>query len=354
MLLAAIGAAYIVVWPTRDGPIMHSDSYEYLSAATIVAERNPLTDRDNSLLYFAPLYPFVLGGLARSVHVSIENAARTVSAGVFGLNIYLAGRIVYAATASAGAGAMTSLVLLASPRFRLDHAEALSDSLFALLCQAAVFGLMRYEISGTRRWIAMAALTAGMSSFTRHIGYATVMATTVALVYLACRSARQARRWPTLVMIVGFTGVGLIPSFLWHWRNLAIHGVLAGSDAPKSKLTLLEAVSRLTADTGQYWSWSTSSTPADALVLTAVLATAVVGAIWVNSEHANRGLFGAWVFASTYAVALAVSATTLKVQWRSEYGEPWFIVLNGLFIAGCHALIPHVRRIRSESLHWRS
>jgi hypothetical protein len=334
-LAAIIGAAYIFFWATRNGPVMHSDSYEYFNAATIVAEGKALSERDNSLLYFPPLYPFVLGGLVRGLHVSVENAARLLSAIVLGLNTYLAGTMLRAATGSAGAGAVASVILLASPRFRLDHAEALSDPLFTLFFQMAALAVFLYDRSGSRRWIAIAALMAGLSAFTRYVGYATVIAVGVGLLYPAYRKVEGSERWRRFALILGLTGLASVPNIAWHWRNLMLHGVIAGGDLPKGDLTLTRSVSMLTVDTGRYWSWSISPSPIHPVVAVIVLVVAVVG----TRRSRGASLSPYWLFAGVYAASLVASASALNAMWRTEYGEPLFVMLNAVFVASCRSVV---------------
>lgn len=345
-MLAVVGAAYIFFWATRNGPVMHSDSYEYFNAATLVADGKALVERDNSLLYFPPLYPFVLGGVMRAAHLPVESAAKLLSAIILGLNVYVAGTMLRAATGSAGAGALASLILLASPRFRLDHAEALSDPLFTLFFQMAALAVLRYDAcltagltrpalrSSSRRWIAVAALMAGMSAFTRYIGYATVVAVSLALLQSAYNRSRGPERWRTMALIAGLVGLGVVPNIAWHWRNVVLHGVLAGGDLPKADLTFGHSVSMLAADTGRYWSWSISPSPMHTAVAVIVLIIAITGA------RRSRGvsLSPYWLFAGVYAASLIASASALNAMWRTEYGEPLFVMINAVFVAGCQIL----------------
>ncbi len=359
-IVGLVGAVYILAWAARNGPIMHSDSYRYFEAATLIVDGKALVSREFALLYFPPFYPLLLGAMV-VFGVSLMRAAVLLNAAIFGLNIHLAGTTLRRATGSAGAGAIVALVLLASARFRLDHVEALSDPLFTLLCQTSVLALIAYERAfnassligaartgsenGTggrpvrraaatraaRRWMVVATVAAGLSAFTRLVGYVTMIAVGLALCRLVRLKFPRRQRWRELVWIAALTGISALPIAAWHARNLVVHGVARGSELGGNELTAAESVINLVAHTGRYWSLSTSPSPAHGFVALGLLGVAMAG--MRRGGPGGRYLSSSWIFAAIYSVGLIASTSALNALWRSEYAQPLFVVLNSLVVA---------------------
>jgi hypothetical protein len=336
---------------------MHSDSYEYFNAATLFAEGRAIGTRDNSLLYFPPFYPILLASSSRIGFMTIERAAVLLGAAIFGLNIYLVGYAVRRMTGSAGAALAASLIVMISARSRLDHAEALSDPLFTLLCQISLIALIEFGHRPSRGWMAAATGAAGFSMLTRFVGASTVIAAGLALMASTWRAQMsRATQWRDVCWILAFCALSVVPCLAWIARNQALHGVWAGgTDLFAGDLSAQSSVTSLVLDLGRYWSLSVNPTWWSGVIAAVVVLVALAG-LPAQIRGGFERVGPHWIFLAVYAASLLASASVLDARWRSEYALPLFVTLHALLVASCRSLLVRQRWVSSvcQSELWTS
>jgi hypothetical protein len=222
--LVAAGGAPAVLMAARRGPGASSDSAHYVAAARSLAEGRGYTERDGfgryaPVTHWPPLYPAALA-LPALAGADPLWAAPALGSALFALTLLLIGRMVYRRTGGSLPAALFAALAALSvvDMFRI-HVMVWSEPLYIPLALLALYALARHLDAPARRWLIVAALSAGAAFMTRYAGLALVAAGSLAL--LLWRSGAWRRR---LMDGVLFGAGACLPMALWMGRNLAVGG----------------------------------------------------------------------------------------------------------------------------------
>ncbi len=217
VLPALFGAAVLAV-AARWGLGLSPDSAVYVGAArSIISGRgfSLLADSGNfaPIIYYPPLYPLLLA-LPGSGGLDPVSVAKWLNILLFGANIFLAGTITFALTASLGATVITaSLVATAFPMVMV-HSMAWSEPLFIFFELWGIIFLLSYLRKPGYRSLVAAAGVIGLSVLSRYAGVAFVASAAVGILVL------DSGLWKRRVVHAGaFLAVSLFPISLWLLRN---------------------------------------------------------------------------------------------------------------------------------------
>lgn len=208
---------------SRFGPGASGDSSSYLMGAENLLAGNGYSRFSGgyelrAITGFPPFFSAVLAALTPLASSPIV-AARWLNAVTFGASGALITALVYRATASYWASLIAGLLFLLRD-VQVDlHAWVMSEPLYIFLTLLASFGLVVYLISGKRVLLVTAGIVAGLAVLTRYAGLALIAAGGLAL--LAYGHRKMSRRLSASAV---FSGIGLLPFFLWAGRNSAIEG----------------------------------------------------------------------------------------------------------------------------------
>ncbi len=174
---------------------------------------------------YPPFYSIVLAGLGLT-GIPIFTLAGFLNALLFGVNIFLAGWIVYRLAGSAAAALLASaFTLLSIDLFKL-HTWAMSEPLYLTLTLLGFLFILQYQDRGQPSRLALAGLAAGLSVATRYIGIALVAA--LCLWTLAFGQGNTKKRLGEAALLAG---LGLLPVAIFFMRNLALGGAFSGRSA---------------------------------------------------------------------------------------------------------------------------
>jgi hypothetical protein len=214
LALISLFGIMVVFYATRWGAALSDDSYYYVSSA-----RNLLAGHGFDLVpIFPPLLPLLLS-LVGLFKVDPLTSIRWINALLFGLNIYLVGRIIYTLTRSYLFALSGALLAFVSSTLIMVHSWAMSEPLFISL---ALCGILIYSTGKENMSWKVPLLTGlfwGLSAATRYVGVAFLLAGGIFWISEGLRSNQQRIR-NTIV----FSAVGLTPLLAWLIRNEIITG----------------------------------------------------------------------------------------------------------------------------------
>ena len=146
--------------------------------------------------------------------LDILGSARIMNVLLFGINLYLAGYLLFRATHSLLATVIGELFLLTSQDVFEWHALLMSEPLFIFLCLSTFCFLMWYLQTDHARYAALAVLTLGAATVTRYAGVSMIPAAALLLLTFKKGSWRTRIRSAAL-----FSIAASIPFLLWFLRN---------------------------------------------------------------------------------------------------------------------------------------
>lgn len=200
---------------TRLGGFLSDDSYYYIYPAREFAAGKGF----HPSYIFAPLFPFVLA-LINRLGVDALVAARWLNAILFGVNIFLVGRILRRGGIPAGFALLGSALVLLADVVAEAHGWVMSEAIsFTFMLLSLNFCLV-YLANGSRRAWWISAICAGLTVLARYAAIPLVGALCLALLLFA----PSKRQWGRLKEAVLFALVGLLPIFLYWLRNQMTSG----------------------------------------------------------------------------------------------------------------------------------
>jgi hypothetical protein len=224
--LAGLGAlAAGVIWFASPWGIgVEYDSVFYWSAAENLLAGRGLGRLDGAgefvpLTHFPPLYPLLLAAVAGLADVSVIQAARLTSAGLFGLNVFLFGRLSLRLLPWALPSFAAALLAAISPALLDRHLWAMSEPLYFALLLAFLFCLTCALREPGAPWLAAAAAAASLAAFTRYAGLSLIGTGALALALLGAERSRD-----RLVRAGLFTAMAALLPVCWEVRTLVIAG----------------------------------------------------------------------------------------------------------------------------------
>ena len=217
--------AGMIIWvATPWGLGIEYDSVFYWSAAENLLGGRGLGRLNGAgqfipLTQFPPLYPLFMAAVARVSGFTVVQAARLISAGLFGFNLILLWHLVRRLGAGQWAAIGSALVWLVAPSILERHLWAMSEPMYFtwLLCSLICWSHSVDE-SGDR-WLVAAAATTGLASLTRYAGISLLATGVVAYLLMEPRPLLARARRATLFAALA----GVLP-MAWQARNLLVAG----------------------------------------------------------------------------------------------------------------------------------
>lgn len=216
-LVFAIFFSRFFRWPVGVG----YDSVVYINGAKSLAAGNGFTQNSIPITHYPPLYPASLAVVAWITGKDIIASATMTVIFLYGLNIFLAGLLVFRISNSLLAGSGMTVVLAILPGFVAMHFEAMSEPLFFGLLFLALILLMEYLRSGWLTWAVLAGFAAGLSALTRYIGVF-IIAAAVAAIFFLFQGSYKRRLSHTIIGGIA----ACLPITAWLIRNQLVTGGL--------------------------------------------------------------------------------------------------------------------------------
>ncbi len=226
LLLLGILAAGLLLYATPWGLGLGGDSYYYVSGARgLLAGQGfsrPAADGSIRLItHYPPGYSIMLAAIT-AMGLDTLVAARWLAAALFGVNVTLAGSLVYRVTRSVWPACLTALLVLATPALLVTHTWLLSEAMFLTITLLMLLALGRSAERATAWRVASAGALGSLAYLTRYVGLAMIAAGGLAMLLFS--DGKWCRR---LAAAIGF-GVGAaVGPLLWSLRNLAVGGSVA-------------------------------------------------------------------------------------------------------------------------------
>ena len=221
--LSLIGLALILIATSKYGAGVSSDAARNLSTADSLRMGMGLVDMLGSpLVLWPPLYPLLLAGLGILTTLDTFVVAWYLNVVLYGLNIWLAGWLLYSIFRAAPfyAVAGTLIVLLSRSMLRI-HANVASEPLFETLMLVFLLSAAGYLRDGSRRSLWVLCGAAGLAALQRYLGVA--LLAVAALVIL-----RRDGRRGFVIGVLPWLAAGA-PITAWALlHNLPVSGTLFG------------------------------------------------------------------------------------------------------------------------------
>lgn len=253
LLLLPLLAAWLVLYATRWGPWIESDSIEYIEAArNLAAGKGPVLLRASGevvpMQLRPPFYSIALAGLLLTGMDAVQ-AGRIIAVLTFSGILLLTALLGLVVKDRLILPLLLGAYLLTSPPLVIAAARLMSETLFLLLVFLAI-GLAAAAISGRRSGLLLlAAAISGLAALTRFAGIACVAV--IALVPLLDPSRPPRRK---LGHVLLFLLIGLLPFVLWT-LSLRLGGYTPGEYAlPQGNLWNALQPVRLEF-TRLFWEW---------------------------------------------------------------------------------------------------
>lgn len=226
LVVVAVAGVILVLYNTRSGPGLTSDSVIYLQGAQNLQmgrgfSRMAGDGGATPIADFPPLFSTLLALLSfKNTNLDhLIQVGRWLNAVLFGGNIFLTSWLVRRYTRSWGAAILTGVLLLTFRRFIRIHSWLMTEGLFVLLLLLSVLFFERFLASRRLRDIIVAGILMGFLILTRYAGIGFWLAAIVSLWFFQGGD----RRSRGLSMAL-FGLMGLIPIGLWSIRNAYLTG----------------------------------------------------------------------------------------------------------------------------------
>lgn len=228
----------VLLFSTIWGIGISPDSTVYITAARNLSNGLGYTQVSSQgelipVRVFLPLYPALLSVFG-VFGIDPLQGARGLHSFLFGINIFLAGFLVYRYThGSLWASLLCSFLFLFSNHMLYIHSVALTEPLFVFLGLLGLFGLTRHIENPKPLLLLGSSLAMGLAFFTRYPGIVWIPASMVGLFLL---SKKTARARITDCLVFGF--ISGLPVALWSMRNLILFGDLTNRKMAFHLITL--------------------------------------------------------------------------------------------------------------------
>lgn len=212
LVLLALLAAAQVIYATRLGAWVESDSAVYLAAARNLLAGDGLRvlqPSGKAATLMPPLYSLTLASLG-ALGVDLLAAARWLNVVLIFAAILLFGWICLTFSRTRWLALPGALLLAVFPPVIDLYSGMMTEALYLTLMLFGFGALLAYFVRGTRGWLAAAALTAGLGAVTRFVGVVFLPAGALAVLLLARQPLK--RRLGDLLL---FSVVSILPVAVW-------------------------------------------------------------------------------------------------------------------------------------------
>ena len=303
LLILGIAGIIALLYHTRFGAATNGDAVQYVAGARSILAGEGFGMPDGfgevqPLVAMPPFFSTVLAAVGLTGVDPLEGA-RYLHIFLYGLNILLAGVLVYRNTGSSTPAVLVGFWFLTSIILLSIHTFALTEPLFITLLLFCFYMLSRFSESNALAWLLAAAIAAGFATLTRFAGLALIAAGALSLLALTTKASRR-RILDALV----FGVLGMAPFLLWSWRNIQI-----GGTATARQVQFMITRTRLVLDLGN-------------------------ASIWILPDTIDRGL-RILIFVSLILLVVALILYLARRVYRSEMvpsSSRWFLLLLIVFI----------------------
>ncbi len=329
-LVAALGAAHILVRTSTYGAALDHDFNNYLAAAeSLAAGQGLLSPGGGQMTVFAPFFSIAMAFLSL-FGIEPVDGGRFLNAAAFGLlilasGLWLSRRLESQPIALGAAVAVTAALPLAHSASTIE-----SEPLFILLTVLALMPLESFlHRSGGKPALALSAVFAALAALTRYIGVALIFS--AVLMLLLRRDAPIRER---LKDALTFGAISSLPLAVAMARNQLVAGTPAGDISAASGQSLFDSLYQIVvvfevwADPLSPVHWYLQSSPwliAGVFLLLATL-------LFITRPRSGRASSVFWIFSLSYLAIIAVVVPfTVHQGIDSRYLSPIYVPL--LFVA---------------------
>ena len=231
-LLAVIPflAFVMIIWITAKFKMgVAPDSINYMSMSKHIAAGKGVSTYNPSaghssihMSSYAPLYAFILA-FFNLLTVELDFSTWILNSLLFGINLYLVGYLIYHFTQRLIYGIFAELILFFDTEWRSFHCWILAEPLFFCLGTLTVICIWKYLMTKKIKWLIWTALTTGLLSLTRYIGFSYIIAGVFCLLW----GLRD--RWEVKIKYSFLLGIlSSVPLALWVIRNVLVSHQIFG------------------------------------------------------------------------------------------------------------------------------
>lgn len=212
---------------SKYGPAMSSDGVYYLSTADSIADGNGFINfRDEPLIYYPPLLPFILGIIEYLFGLDPFLSGWILGAVSFGLNIFLTAYLIEKILPENKIwGNIGALITLSSLSLISISANFGSDALFVTFTLIYFLFGHNYLTSGKYKWLAAFSIVCGLSAILRFNGLALIV---TGFIVIIVKLLRDKKINVKVLIIYGI--FSMMPIVIWIiGRNYLLYGIFFGS-----------------------------------------------------------------------------------------------------------------------------
>jgi len=227
VLLISLGLIGIgsVIYSTRVGPYLTGDSIVYMQGAKNILAGNGYS----TLLGRGEVVPISGFPPLTSVSLAITNWGRSnmaqtgrwLNAVLFGVNIVLAGLIVYRYSRAVIPAALAATMIVSHPTMIAVHSAVMSEGLFIFLLLVTLWVFAEYFWRGRVWLLVLGGILSALCFLTRYVGIILIPAMGIGLLLFGRQSWKN--RFGAILV---FGLVSLTPVVVWFLRNQSISGNL--------------------------------------------------------------------------------------------------------------------------------
>jgi hypothetical protein len=179
IFLIGLLGSLVIIYSTRWGPWVFSDSTEYIVSARNLIAGHGLglfgpSGAFHPLNLHPPFYSLLLS-LFGWVGFDLVSAARWINVVLFGSTVVLVGLTIYATTHSSWLSIISTLLVFSMPALVDIYSGAMSEPLFIFLGFSSLSLVLLFLRNNRRIVLLAAALASGLSVLTRYIGIAFII-----------------------------------------------------------------------------------------------------------------------------------------------------------------------------------
>ena len=173
-VLSFAGIAIALIATSKYGAGVSSDAARNLSTADSLLMGRGFVDMVGApFVLWPPLYPLLLAGLSIVTSLDTFRVAWYLNVALYGLNIWLAGWLLYAVFREMPIYAIVGAVIVLFSRSMLRiHANVASEPLFQTLLLVFLLAAAEYLRTGSRRSLWGMCAMAGLAAVQRYLGVA--------------------------------------------------------------------------------------------------------------------------------------------------------------------------------------
>jgi 4-amino-4-deoxy-L-arabinose transferase-like glycosyltransferase len=312
LMLSTAGVVFILVGTSAYGPGLTSDSITYIATGRNVASGHGFVSYDDTPYYqWPPLMPLTaavcdLAGLPPARSLCIVNAL------LFGLAIYLTGRILARRLHTKTLALVGAAAVMVSPPLARFAMYVLSDFPLAVLALAFLYLVDRYERHPKATQLVAIAIVSSLACLTRYIGGALALTGIVWLIFDRQESANR-----RLKQTISYALISGIPLAIWLARNMQVIGSPFGI-RPFSQVTLTESFLAAVRTIASWLIPLPVGVSLQVVGLLSVSALLVIGYVWAIKRHRRLHMPTvvrlSALFAGIYCLALVITAAVTTID----------------------------------------